>query len=311
VLLHILPIYHFHGLFVALHSALWNVSTMLFESRFDAARAVKLLGRSTVCMGVPTHYVRMLAEPTLESQACRNMRLFISGSAPLLPGVFREFENRTGRVILERYGMTEGGMFVSNPYFGERRCGTVGKPLPGIELRIAHASDGALPAGSIGGIQVKGPSVFAGYWRLSDKTAQEHTLDGFFRTGDMGVLSEDGYLTIVGRDKDLIISGGLNIYPKEVEEVIDALPGVRESAVIGVQDADFGEAVAAVIVLETDAKSLSADQVAAHVRAQLAAFKVPKRVHFASELPRNAMGKVQKSVLRQQYGTAAKAPVGR
>lgn len=203
VLLHILPIYHFHGLFVALHSALWNCNAVLFKTRFDAARAVMLLERSTVCMGVPTHYLRMLARAELDASACAGMRLFISGSAPLLPHVFRDFEQRTGFTILERYGMTEGGVFVSNPYFEERRCGTVGKPLPGVALRIADAHDEPLAPGETGGIQVKGDSIFAGYWRLSEKTAQEHTRDGFFRTGDLGVLSDDGYLTIVGRDKDL------------------------------------------------------------------------------------------------------------
>lgn len=302
VLLHILPIYHFHGLFVALHSALWNGSTVLFETRFDAARAVTLLGRSTVCMGVPTHYVRMLAQPELDANACANMRLFISGSAPLLPNVFREFEQRTGCTILERYGMTEGGMFVSNPYAEERRCGTVGKSLPGVALRVADEHDRPVSPGTTGNIQVKGDSVFAGYWRLPEKTAQEHTFDGFFRTGDLGVLSDDGYLTIVGRDKDMIISGGLNVYPKEIEEVIDALPGVKESAVIGLRDADFGEVVAAVVVVSPDADCPGSEDIAMHVRSRLASFKVPKQVHFVQELPRNAMGKVQKAVLRQRLG---------
>lgn len=304
VLLHILPIYHFHGLFVALHCALWNGSAILFEPKFDAARAVDLLDRSTVCMGVPTHYVRMLADPRLDSDACHNMRLFISGSAPLLPSVFREFQERTGHTILERYGMTEGGMFVSNPYFGERRCGTVGNPLPGISLRVVNDSDEVVPPGTTGGIQVKGESVFAGYWQLAEKTAEEHTADGFFRTGDLGVLSQDNYLTIVGRDKDLIISGGLNVYPKEIEEVIDAIVGVRESAVIGTPNADFGESVAAVVVLDSDCVSVTSDDVTLYVRSQLASFKVPKCVHFVDELPRNAMGKVQKSLLRTQYGAS-------
>lgn len=302
VLLHILPIYHFHGLFVALHCAFWNASEILFELKFDARRAVTLLGRATVCMGVPTHYVRLLAEPSLDEAACRNMRLFISGSAPLLPSVFREFQGRTGHTILERYGMTEGGMFVSNPYEGERRCGTVGKPLPGISMRVVDASGKPAAAGTTGAVQVKGDSVFVGYWRLPGKTAEEHTADGFFKTGDLGVLSEDGYLTIVGRDKDLIISGGLNVYPKEVEEVIDALPGVKESAVFGVRDSDFGEAVAAAVVLEPGGPDVAAEAVALHVRAQLASFKVPKRVYIVPELPRNAMGKVQKVVLRESYG---------
>lgn len=304
VLLHILPIYHFHGLFVALHCALWNGSETLFELKFDAGRAIALLERATVCMGVPTHYVRMLADERLDDAACRNMRLFISGSAPLLPNVFREFQGRTGHTILERYGMTEGGMFVSNPYDGERRCGTVGKPLPGIALRVVDERGNQFPPGTTGGIQVKGDSVFEGYWRLPEKSAEEHTADGYFKTGDLGVLSDDGYLTIVGRNKDLIISGGLNIYPKEVEEVIDALPGVKESAVFGLRDPDFGEAVAAAVVLEHGDPVVDADLVASHVRSHLASFKVPKRVHFLAELPRNAMGKVQKAVLREQYAAA-------
>lgn len=303
VLLHILPIYHFHGLFVALHCALWNGSEILFELKFDAGRAVKLLDRATVCMGVPTHYVRMLADENLDDRACHNMRLFISGSAPLPPSVFREFRGRTGHTLLERYGMTEGGMFVSNPYRGERRCGTVGKALPGIALRIVGNHGKQVPPGATGGIQVKGDSVFEGYWRLPEKTAAEHTADGFFKTGDLGVLSEDGYLTIVGRDKDLIISGGLNVYPKEVEEVIDTLPGVKESAVFGVRDPDFGEAVAAAVVLEHGGPLVDADRVTSCVRNRLASFKVPRRVHFVAELPRNAMGKVQKVVLREHYDT--------
>lgn len=307
VLLHILPIYHFHGLFVALHCGLWNGSAMLFEARFDAAKAVGLLDLATVCMGVPTHYVRMLAEPQLDASACGSVRLFISGSAPLLPSVFREFQERTGHTILERYGMTEGGMFVSNPYFGERRCGTVGFALPGISMRVVDEKDQPMPPGTTGGIQVKGESVFAGYWQLPEKTAEEHTADGYFRTGDLGVLSEDHYLTIVGRDKDLIISGGLNVYPKEVEEAIDAMPGVSESAVIGVPHADFGESILAIVVRDAGSDSPDADAVALHVRGQLASFKVPKGVFFVKELPRNAMGKVQKALLRTQYA-AAPAP---
>jgi len=300
VLLHILPLYHFHGLFVALHCALYNGSSVFFETRFDARRAVELLRRSTVCMGVPTHYSRLLAEPALEPEACTGMRLFISGSAPLLPSVFTAFHERTGHTILERYGMTEGGMFASNPYEGERRSGTVGKALPGISLRVADKDDRPVAAGATGGVQVKGESVFTGYWKLPEKTAQEHTGDGYFRTGDLGVLSEDGYLTIVGRDKDLIISGGLNVYPKEIEAVIDALPGVKESAVIGIQDGDFGEAVTAIVVKEA-AAATTADEVIQAVRANLAGFKVPKKVHFVDDLPRNAMGKVQKNQLRAQF----------
>lgn len=303
VLLHILPIFHTHGLFVALHCAFWNGSAIWFEPKFDPRRVLELLPRSTVCMGVPTHYTRLLAEPELDADVCANMRLFISGSAPLLPDTFKAFRERTGHTILERYGMTEGGMFSSNPYEGERRCGTVGQALPGVSLRVMDDQDRPVPSGTTGHVQVRGENVFAGYWRLPEKTAQEHTDDGYFRTGDLGIMSDDGYLTIVGRDKDLIISGGLNIYPREIEEVIDALPGIGESAVIGVTHADFGEAVTAVVV--PDARSVSCpaeDEVIAAVRDRLAGFKVPKSVHFVDALPRNAMGKVQKNVLRDRFG---------
>ena len=308
VLLHVLPIYHVHGLFVALHLALWNGSPMWFEPRFDAQRAIALLPRSTVCMGVPTNYVRMLGEPGLDAQACRNMRLFISGSAPLLPDTFNRFRERTGHTILERYGMTEGGMFVSNPYDGERRCGTVGRPLPGVSMRVVDEDDRPVAPGVTGAIQVKGANVFVGYWQLPDKTAEEHTADGYFKTGDLGMLSEDGYLTIVGRAKDLVITGGLNVYPKEVEEVIDRLPGVAESAVIGLPHADFGEMVAAVVVRRSGAgQAVDEAGVIAAVKAQLAGFKVPRAVYFVDDLPRNSMGKVQKNVLRQTFGEAARA----
>ncbi|MGE4336861.1 MAG: AMP-binding protein [Pigmentiphaga sp.] len=301
VLLHVLPIFHIHGLFVALHCALWNASAMWFEPRFDAKRVLQLLPRSTVFMGVPTNYVRLLAEAGLGAEACRGMRLFISGSAPLLPDTFQRFQTRTGHTILERYGMTEGGMFASNPYEGERRCGTVGQPLPGVSLRVADEHDRPVPAGTIGSIQVKGANVFAGYWQLPEKTAEEHTADGHFRTGDLGVFSDDGYLGIVGRSKDLIITGGLNVYPKEIEEIIDALPGVAESAVIGLPHADFGEAVTAVVVPAANSQP-DASSLIAGVKATLAGFKVPKAVHFVAELPRNTMGKVQKNLLRQQFG---------
>lgn len=306
VLLHILPIYHFHGLFVAVHCVLWSGSSMHFEPRFDAQRAVSLLERSTVCMGVPTHYVRLLAENALDRAACRGMRLFVSGSAPLLPEVFRRFQDRTSHTLLERYGMTEGGMFASNPYDdGERRCGTVGPALPGVSLRVVDEGGSPVPSGTVGGIEVKGGNVFAGYWRLPERTAEEHTVDGFFKTGDVGQLSEDGYLTIVGRDKDLIISGGLNVYPKEVEVLIDALPGVVESAIIGVRHPEFGEAVTAVVV--RDGLEPGTESIIAAVRAGLAAFKVPKQVHFVDELPRNAMGKVQKALLRERFGACLNA----
>lgn len=308
VLLHILPVFHFHGLFVALHCALWNGSEVLFQPRFDAAAAVRLLPEATVMMGVPTHYVRLLAEPGLARDACRHMRLFISGSAPLLPETFEAFARGTGFSILERYGMTEGGMFTSNPYQGERRCGTVGLPLPGTDVRVVDEGGARVPAGVTGAIQVRGENVFLGYWQLPEKTAQEFTADGYFMTGDVGHFDNDGYLTIAGRSKDLIISGGLNIYPKEVEAFIDAIDGVRESAVVGIPHPDFGEAVVAVVVAEPpDGPPLTEQDVIGRVKAGMARFKVPKAVHFVQELPRNAMGKVQKNLLRQALANGALA----
>jgi malonyl-CoA/methylmalonyl-CoA synthetase len=304
VLLHMLPIFHVHGLFVACHTSLLNGSAMLWEPKFDAGRAVALLPRATVMMGVPTYYVRLLLDPRFTRETCRNVRLFVSGSAPLLKETFDDFKNRTGHTILERYGMTEGGMFTSNPYAGERRGGTVGFPLPGTEVRIVGAGEAPVGPGEIGGIQVRGANVFVGYWRMPEKTREEFTADGFFRTGDMGSWDADGYLAISGRSKDLIISGGLNVYPKEIEEAIDALPGVAESAVIGLPHPDFGEAVTAVVVRQKNpaGEALDAAGVIAAVKAQLANFKVPKRVFVVDDLPRNAMGKVQKNLLRQQYG---------
>ncbi len=298
VLLHALPIFHVHGLFVASHCALLNGSAMLFEPKFDARRVLQLLPRATVFMGVPTYYTRLLALPEFERAACARMRLFISGSAPLAPETFAEFRQRSGHTILERYGMSEGGMFTSNPYEGERRPGTVGFPLPGTELRIVDEGGEPVAGGAVGGIEVRGANVFAGYWRLPDKTAEEFRPGGWFKTGDLGKIDAEGYVAIVGRSKDLIISGGLNIYPKEIEEVIDALPGVLESAVVGVPDADFGEAVTAVVVRQTNAAGLDEAAVIAALAASLARFKLPKRVVFAAELPRNAMGKVQKNLLR-------------
>jgi malonyl-CoA/methylmalonyl-CoA synthetase len=301
VLLHMLPIFHVHGLFVACHCALLNGSAMLFEAKFDAARAVRLLPRASVFMGVPTYYVRLLAAPGFARSCCRHVRLFVAGSAPLLEETFDEFRTRSGHTILERYGMTEGGMFSSNPYAGERRGGTVGLPLPGILFRIGDDAGETLAPGEIGNILVKGESVFCGYWRMPEKTREEFTADGYFKTGDMGRVDADGYLTISGRSKDLIISGGLNIYPREVEELIDALPGVAESAVIGLPDAEFGEAVSAVVVRRPDAAALTEAGVIAALRGELAGFKLPKRVIFATELPRNSMGKVQKNLLRERY----------
>lgn len=300
VLLHALPLFHVHGLFVASHGALYNGSKMIFLPRFDAAQVIALLPRSTVFMGVPTYYVRLLADDRFGPRACANMRLFISGSAPLLTETFSQFQARTGMTILERYGMSETAMLTSNPVDGARRGGTVGVPLPGVSVRIVGAQRAACAAGEIGDIEVKGPNVFQGYWRMPAKTAEEFTADGFFKTGDVGRFDQDGYLSIVGRSKDLIISGGYNVYPKEIESEIDAIDGVAESAVIGLPHADFGEAVNAVVVLRPDA-SLTEKNVIDALKSRIANFKVPKRVHFLKELPRNTMGKVQKNVLRDRY----------
>ena len=301
VLIHMLPLFHVHGLFVACHCVLVNGSAMRFHGKFDARRALAEFATSTVFMGVPTFYTRLLAEPGLDRKACSNMRLFVSGSAPLLAETHVEFEERTGQRILERYGMTETGMLTSNPLAGDRRAGSVGPALPGTEVRIHDDQDAALPPGAIGHVQVKGANVFQGYWRMPEKNREEFTPDGFFRTGDMGSLSDDGYLTIVGRSKDLIITGGYNVYPKEIELALDELPGVAESAVVGVPHPDFGEAVIAVVVARKGAAAPTEAQVVAAMKARLANFKVPKRVHVVDELPRNAMGKVQKNVLRDRF----------
>ncbi|MDD5286556.1 MAG: malonyl-CoA synthase [Desulfuromonadaceae bacterium] len=302
VLLHMLPIFHAHGLFVAIHCALLNGSSMFFEPQFDAGRALDILPRATVFMGVPTFYVRLLAEQGFTRELCTGMRLFISGSAPLLKETFDEFKARTGHTILERYGMTEGGMFTSNPYDAERRGGTVGFPLPGTTISIVNDAGAPVKAGEAGNILVKGPQVFVGYWRMPEKTQDEFTEDGFFSTGDMGRIDEDGYITIIGRSKDLIITGGLNVYPKEVEEMIDELAGVVESAVIGLPDPDFGEVVTAVVVrLKSGVgDALTEAGIIGSLKGSLAGFKVPKRVFFVDDLPRNTMGKVQKNVLRDR-----------
>ena len=305
VLLHSLPLFHVHGLFVALHTALLNASRVLLLPKFDAAPVMRELPRATVFMGVPTYYVRLLAEPAFDASLCRGLRLFVSGSAPLLQETFKEFRQRTGHTILERYGMTETGMNTSNPYDGERRAGTVGLPLPGVSVRVAAADDAALPPGEIGRIQVRGPNVMPGYWRMPERNKEEFTADGFFRTGDLGRLDADGYLSIVGREKDLVISGGYNIYPKEIEMVLEELPGITESAAFGVPHADFGEALMAAIVAKPGA-ALTEEGVVAHVKGKLANFKVPKRVFFMADLPRNTMGKVLKNELRATFG--AKKP---
>jgi malonyl-CoA/methylmalonyl-CoA synthetase len=300
VLIHALPIFHVHGLFVAIHGALINGSKMIWLARFDPKVVLRHLPHATVFMGVPTLYVRLLAEPGLNHSAARHMRLFISGSAPLLLDTFKAWQERTGHTILERYGMSETVMLTSNPYQGERRGGTVGMPLPGVGLRVVAGQGAALAAGEIGDIQVKGPNVFAGYWRMPEKTADEFTADGFFKTGDVGRGDAEGYVTIVGRSKDLIISGGYNVYPAELESFINDLPGVAESAVVGVPHADFGEVGVAVVVARPGVQ-LDAGQILAALKARLANYKVPKQCHVVADLPRNAMGKVQKNLLRTQY----------
>ena len=303
VLIHALPIFHVHGLFVALHGALINGSKMIWLSKFDPKKVVEKLPEATVFMGVPTLYVRLLAEPGLTREACRNMRLFVAGSAPLLIETFNEWQDRTGHTILERYGMSETAMLTSNPYQGgERRGGTVGFALPGVNLRVQDDEGKSLPDGEIGGIQVKGPNIFQGYWRMPEKTAEEFTADGYFKTGDVGKIDERGYIVIVGRSKDLIISGGYNVYPAEIEGYINDMPGVAESALVGVPHPDFGEVGIAVVIPKPGA-TLDAAQITAALKACLANFKIPKQCFVVTELPRNTMGKVQKNLLREQYKT--------
>jgi malonyl-CoA/methylmalonyl-CoA synthetase len=301
VLIHALPIYHTHGLFVATNIVLLAGASMIFMPRFDADLVMQAMPRATSMMGVPTFYTRLLQHPGLTREATKHMRLFVSGSAPLLAETHREWREKTGHAILERYGMTETNMNTSNPYEGERIAGTVGFPLPGVALRVADADTGKiLGTDEIGVLEVKGPNVFKGYWRNPEKTAAEFRPDGFFITGDLGKVDARGYVHIVGRGKDLIITGGFNVYPKEVENEIDALPGVVESAVIGLPHKDFGEGVVAVVVRE---KGVSLEEPAVHAAldGRLAKFKLPKRVMFVDDLPRNAMGKVQKNVLRDNY----------
>ena len=300
VLLHSLPIFHVHGLFVALHCAMLNASSVIFLPGFNANQVRRALADATVMMGVPTFYTRLLDNEEFTREDCRNIRLFISGSAPLTEQTFTEFEQRTGHRILERYGMTETNMITSNPLDGERVAGTVGYALPGIEVRVTSDSGEPLPPGELGSVELKGPNVFTGYWRMPQKTAQEFRSDGFFITGDLGLLDQDGRLSLVGRSKDLIISGGYNIYPQEIESVIDALPGVVESAVIGVPHPDFGESVIAVVVAIKDQAVTEASIIEA-TALQLARFKQPRRVILVDELPRNTMGKVQKNILRDRY----------
>jgi malonyl-CoA/methylmalonyl-CoA synthetase len=304
VLLHTLPLFHVHGLFAAVNTVLASGSGMLLLPKFDAVAVLAHLSAATVYMGVPTHYTRLLQERGLDRAATAGMRLFISGSAPLLAETHREFERRTGQVILERYGMTETVMITSNPYAGPRLPGSVGAPLPGVSLRIAAPVEGT------GALEVKGPNVFAGYWRDPEKTRSEFTEDGWFKTGDLGRMDANGYVTIVGRAKDLVITGGYNVYPKEVESELNVLPGVRESAVFGVPHPDFGEGVTAALVVEPGC-ALAETEVVNALRHRLAGYKIPKRCVFVDELPRNTMGKVQKNVLRATYATLYGAPCTR
>lgn len=301
VLLHALPIYHAHGLFVACNVLLLAGGRMIFLPKFEIEKVLEALPKATTMMGIPTFYTRLLADERLAPDLVRHMRLFTSGSAPLLAETHIAWKRRSGHAILERYGMTETGMITSNPYSGDRIAGTVGIALPGTEVRVVDQESGSgLPRGKIGMIEVRGDNVFKGYWRLPEKTATEFRPNGFFITGDLGTMDERGYLRIVGRDKDLIISGGLNVYPKEVETEIDSLDGVVESAVFGVPHPDFGEAVTAVIVTEKDF-SVSQAEMLKVLASRFAKFKLPKRILVVPELPRNAMGKVQKAELRQQY----------
>ena len=303
VLIHALPIFHVHGLFVALHGALLNGSKMIWFGKFDPKKVIERMPGATVFMGVPTLYTRMLAEPGLDKGAARTMRLFISGSAPLLIETFNEWKERTGHTILERYGMSETIMLTSNPYDagdGERRGGTVGFPLPGVGVRVRNDEGRQVPAGEIGNIEVQGPNVFKGYWCMPEKTKEEFTADGWFKTGDVGKIDGAGYVTIVGRSKDLIISGGYNVYPAEIEGYINEMPGVAESALVGVPHPDFGEVGVAVVTARPGAR-LDGEKIVASLKSQLANFKIPKRCFVVEELPRNAMGKVQKNLLREKH----------
>ncbi|SNX29253.1 malonyl-CoA/methylmalonyl-CoA synthetase [Polynucleobacter meluiroseus] len=310
VLLHALPIFHVHGLFVAAHGALINGSKMIWLPRLDTAQLIHYMPQSTVLMGVPTFYVRLLADNGFNKSVTRNMRLFVSGSAPLLTETFNSFKERIGQPILERYGMSETVMLVSNPYQGERVGGSVGLPLPGVKVRVVDDNNRPCDVNEIGNVQVKGPNVFQGYWQMPEKTAEEFTKDGWFKTGDVGRWggaanggeAPKNYLCIVGRSKDLIISGGYNVYPKEIESFIDDMEGVFESAVIGIPHPDFGEAVMAVVVPKEGAK-LDSQAMIATLKTQIANFKIPKRLEVVADLPRNAMGKVQKNILRQQFSS--------
>jgi malonyl-CoA/methylmalonyl-CoA synthetase len=302
ILLHALPIFHIHGLFVALNTAMLNGSEVIFLPKFEVGAVRQALKRATIMMGVPTFYTRLLGEPDFGEDDCEHMRLFIAGSAPLTAETFRAFEARTGQKILERYGMSEAGMIASNPLDGERIAGTVGYPLPGVEIRIV-AGDRVLPPGENGVVEVRGPNVFKGYWRLPEKTAEAFRKGGWFSTGDVGFLSEDGRLTLSGREKDLIIVGGFNVYPKEIEDILDALPEIAESAVIGVPHPDMGEGVVAILVPASGSPAAPplSDEELKRAITPLARFKQPRKFVWVGDLPRNAMGKVQKASLREAY----------
>ena len=310
-LLHALPIFHVHGLFVAIGCVLMRGASMLWLPAFQAEQVQRFLPSCSLMMGVPTYYSRLLENPDFGRDHCSHCRLFISGSAPLPEAVFKAFQQRTGHTILERYGMTETGMNTSNPLQGERKVGTVGPPLPGVTVRVVDGEGRPVAIDARGNVQVKGPNVFKGYWHLPEKTAEDFTDDGFFNTGDKGKIDADGYLSIVGRAKDMIISGGLNIYPKEIEQVLDTLDSIKMSAVIGVPQADFGEAVVAVVVKEDGNRhqenALTEQDVIEAVRVELAGFKVPKKVMFVEALPFNTMGKVQKNLLRERYATCGQS----
>jgi malonyl-CoA/methylmalonyl-CoA synthetase len=302
VLLHALPIFHTHGLFVATNVSLMAGGAMIFLPGLNMDDMIRLMPRATTMMGVPTFYTRLLDDPRFTADLTAHMRLFVSGSAPLLAETHVQFEERTGHRILERYGMTETNMNTSNPYAGDRRAGTVGLPLPGVEVVVTDPTTGAvLPQGEVGMIEVRGPNVFKGYWQMPEKTREELRDTGFFITGDLGQFDKDGYLSIVGRQKDLIITGGFNVYPKEVELILDDQPGVLESAVVGVPHPDFGEAVLGVIVAEPG-QSPDLAAIDAVLRASLARFKQPKALELVEVLPRNTMGKVQKNELRAIFG---------
>lgn len=302
VLIHALPIFHTHGLFVACNLTFYTGASMIFLPAFDASEIINAMGRATVMMGVPTFYTRLLEHPDFTRETARKMRVFISGSAPMTVEVHKRFEKRTNMIVLERYGMTEISMQTSNPFEGERRQGTVGLPLPGTELRVADPETGEIIGpGEVGVLEVRGPNVFQGYWRLPAKTDEAFREDGFFITGDLGTLSEDGYVTLVGRAKDLIISGGLNIYPKEVEGVLNRFEGVTESAVVGVPHPDWGETVVAIIVPKSGPPEETL--LTNFLKENLAAYKLPRHIAYKDELPRNSMSKVQKQVLRKEFET--------